>query len=400
MTWLFVLYAVVLIGVGVVIWQFNTIQPAVLALVGISTTPTPTILEAARQGDLAFWRGDLDASISHYQQALAMAPDNLDIRYELVRMLVYRSFEDDRDQTDAADAQQLASQAVTDYPNNARALALNCLALMRVGRSEEAAQFCNRAIGLNGEDANAYAYLAQAYYDLSRYDVAAEAGLKALNLNPESIEANTAYAFILFSQRRTDSAMQYFTKAAAINQRLEFPYFNLGAMALGLALNQGDDNMYQLAIKSYDTVLAMNKRSVKAYISLCRAYMAKGEPNLARDDCITATDLDSTSTSAWRWLGEIYYRNADYEEAIKAFEQCATQEADLPVEQRQSECWYFRGLAHVSIGDCTGALPIFSDVLNWTRSTKAIELVNTGIRLCTGSAPTTAPTQAIQTPGG
>ena len=228
-------------------------------------------------------------------------------------------------------------------PDSARAFAIHCFALARASRSEEAAQSCNRAISLEPGNADAFAYLALANYDIGRLDAATDAAQQAVTLNPNSIEGNTAYAFVLTSQQRYDEALEFFVRATQINPRLVFPYFNLGATALGMALSSGEPQMYQLSVDAYDTILSMNLRNVKAYTSLCQVYLATGERNLARDNCLTATELDATYTRAWRWLGEVYYRNMEYEQAIDAFDRCASQEQDLPADRRQPECWYYRG---------------------------------------------------------
>lgn len=393
----------VAIGIGaaaLVLWQFNAVQRAVLEVVGVKVTPTMTVLESAHQGDLAYQRGDLNASVAYYEQAVQMSPADVDILYELVRMLIYRSFSDDRNFPDIERAKQYGAQAVQVAPDNPRALAINCFALARAGQSEQAAQTCNQAIRLAPDNADAHAYLAQAYYDLSRYDVASEAARRALELNPQSIEGNTVYGLLLMALRRDAQAIEYFKKAALVNPRLEFPYYNLAIYALAISLNRDDDAMYQTAIRAYDQVLAMNKRSVKAYTSLCRAYFSRGEQNLARDNCKTATELDAAYTPAWRWLGEINYRTMAYEEAVTAFEGCVQHERSLPAGERQSECWVYGGLAYVQMGQCARAMPLFDEVLNWTRSAHMIELVNTGIRLCTGRAPAPpAPTPTAPSTG-
>lgn len=392
---------VALAAAALIIWQIDQVRPIALSLVGIVNTPTPTVIEAAHEGDLAFWRGDLEASVAHYRQAAALAPDDQNITYELIRMLIYRSYSDERNAPDADEAVELATALQESNPGSSRAFAAHCFALARVGRSEEASQSCSRAISLDPGNADAYAYLALADYDVARLDAATEAAQQAVTLNPNSIEGNTAYAFVLTSQQRYDEALEYFVRATKINPRLLFPYFNLGATALGMALSSGEPQMYQLSVDAYDTLLSMNLRNVKAYTSLCQVYLATGERNLARDNCLTATELDASYTRAWRWLGEVYYRNMEYEQAIEAFGQCAAQESALPADRRQPECWYYGGWSHVQIGDCPGALPLFGDVVGWTQSTHAIELVNEGFRECAGGVfvPTNTP-QPTPTPEG
>ncbi|MFQ3537210.1 MAG: tetratricopeptide repeat protein [Aggregatilineales bacterium] len=379
---LLALLVLALLGLGIVSWQLSAIQPIVLAVFGIVQTPTLTALQAARQGDLAFWRGNLNAAIEHYSHAARLAPTNVDIVYELARMHLYRSFDDERNLSDREAALAYANQLVEANPRNGRAFAIQCYALVRLARSEEAAQTCNRAIALIPEDPNPHAYLALAYYDLARYDVAFEAAQRALQLDPNHLEGNTAYAFLLAAARRADQALDHFKRAAAYNTRLEFPYFNLAAQALATGLQRGDQALNLLAINAYDTVLGMNRRSVKAYTSLCRAYFAIGERNLARDNCRTAVDIDPSYTLAWRWLGEIHYRLMEYEQAVDAFNTCRALDAQVPAPARQAECWSYGGLAYLSLGDCSRAMPIFNDVLAWTTSQRAIELTNKGVTIC------------------
>lgn len=311
-------------------------------------------------------------------------------------MLIYRSYDDERNLSDMTKAISIADALVEANPRDERAAAIQCYAYLRDGRSEEAAQICNRAISQAPNDPNAYAYLALAYYDLLRYEDAFEAAQRALQLDSNHLEANTAYGFLLAASRRFDQAIDYLKQAAAYNPRLQFPYYNLAVNALGIGLERGDNALTLLAINAYDTVLSMNKRSVKAYTSLCRAYFALGERNLARDNCRTAVDIDATYSPAWRSLGELHYRLSEYEEAIVAFEACLKLDLRRPPSDRQTECWYYHGLSYVQMGDCSRGTLILKDVLSWTSDPRAIELSNEGMRIC-GGAEMTTPTP-ISTP--
>ena len=102
----FLLFWLVAMGVvAVIIWQFNTIQPRVLAMVGSAATPTPNTVEYARLGDRAFWSGDLDGAVNNYRMAAQLMPDNVNVLYELTRVLVYRSYGDIRNAGDISEAE-------------------------------------------------------------------------------------------------------------------------------------------------------------------------------------------------------------------------------------------------------------------------------------------------------
>jgi tetratricopeptide (TPR) repeat protein len=156
----------------------------------------------------------------------------------------------------------------------------------------------------------------------------------------------------------------------------------------------GDPRKFDEAISAYNTILSINRRSVKAYIRLCQTYLNSGEYNRASDNCITATDLDQDSTEAWRMLGEVRYRLSQYTGAIQAFGECWRREQDQPPGRRQPQCWTYHGLAYVLLQRCADGLPLLYDVLIWSNDADAVRLANIGLDRCGGTAPPT-PTPPI-----
>src|SRR5882724_6696407 len=201
---------VVTMGVlGVVIWQFNTIQPQILAMVNISATATPVAQVYWKTAELAYWRGDLTTAIANYRQAVKQQPRNVDLLYELTRMLIYHSYDDRRNaddiakyQKDDATGQQIlidgalywAQKAIESDPNNPRAYTINCFALLTDGNKlEDAGRSCVHAIDLNSNDSESHAYLSSVDFELTRYDTALAEAAKAVQLNDKSIDAHTSY---------------------------------------------------------------------------------------------------------------------------------------------------------------------------------------------------------------
>ncbi len=372
---------------GLVIWQADNIRPKVLSILGTGPTATPIALEYFKRGDFAFVRGDLDDAVDNYREAALQVPYNVDVLYELGRMQLYRSYRDARDIADIDEAIKWGSQAVETNPGNARAHVINCFALVRANKSEDAVRECKLALDQDPNNADAHAYLSMAYLDLNRLDEAFQEAQQAIKLDDKSIDASTAYAQVLATQKQLDAALDYYQRATQVNPRLEFPYFNEAYMAYSAYITQGDAAKYQIAIQAYNTILSISSQNVKAYTSLCWTYMAGGEQNLARDSCSTATILDPTYSPGWRWLGEVRYRTTDYEGAITAFAKCADLESSLPFDLRQPECWVLRGLAYYqSSHDCAQAMPIFTDVLSWSHGPVTIQRANKGIALCGGSS--------------
>lgn len=361
------------------------VQSKVMLVIGMAPPPTESPLDFARQGDAAFWQGDLNSAIENYRSATTVDPTNINILYELVRMLIYRSYGDVRNAKDVDEAQNWASQAVSYAPQNERSYAINCFALLTASKSEDAVRACNQALQLNPNDADAHAYLSLSYYDLGRNSTALSEGKTAVDLQPQSIDAQTAYAFSLWFVGQFTQAREHFKAAAEINPKLEFPYFNLGGFASALAIK--DESQYALAIAVYENILNVNTKSVKAYTKLCQTYLAKSERSetdilLARQNCNKATKLDDQYSPAWRWLGEVQYRSRDYEDALDSLGKCYDLEKNLQPGQREEECWFLRGAAYFILDECDVARPILEDVLSWATTNVAIEQSNIVINKC------------------
>ena len=376
--WKFALWLIFMGFLLLIIWQFKNIQPKVLSMVGTAPTATPPAIWFAQTAERAFWRGDLDTAISNYREAAKQNASNVDILYELSRMLIYHSYSDRRvEARDIAEAVDWANKALEASPANYRALAINCFAQLSSGKYEDAVRSCLRATDLKPNDADAHAYLSAAYAMLSRMDAALDEGEKAVAANDKSIDAHRQYAYALWYKGRFDMAMDHFQKAVEINPRLEFPYFELAYFGVSR-------NKYEIAITAYNRVLSMNSRSVKAYTRLCETYYRMGETDRARDNCTNAVTLDNDYTAAHKWLGQLLYTRRDYEDAIKEFETCAEQEKaqNVPPDDRLVECYYLRGLAWFLLDKCDNAYPIFTDLLSWTQDKNAIEKTNIGINKC------------------
>src|ERR1041385_2961525 len=209
---------------GIVIWQFNTIQPQILAMVNISATATPVAQVYWKTAELAYWRGDLKTAIANYREAIKQQPKNVDLLYELARMLIYHSYDDRRNatdiatyQTDPSTGQQIlvdgalywAQKAIEADPNNARAYTIDCFALLTEGtRLEDAGRACIHAVDLNPNDSESHAYLSSVDFELTRYDTSLAEAAKAVQLNDQSIDAHTSYGLILRYKGKNSASLQ------------------------------------------------------------------------------------------------------------------------------------------------------------------------------------------------
>jgi tetratricopeptide (TPR) repeat protein len=370
-------------------WRFPEAQKIALNAIGSASTPTPNAVEYAQRGDRAYWRGDLNAAVLNYQLAVNQRPDDVGIIFELGRMLVFRSYEDRRNEKDRELVLDLADQAIEADAQNARGYTLRCYAQTELQNYEGAVRDCLQALEFNSQDAEAHTFLARAYENSGRYTESIDEALKAVQINPQSIEANITYGDLLMTRKQYDLARNYYEQAMKINPQLAQPYYNLAALYRVMANTMGETDLLEKAIGYYNTVLSTNRRSIKAYLRLCQTYMQTGEFNLAKDNCTTATTLDADATEAWRYLGEVLYRTRAYDEAITAFVQCTNREEALPTSERQWQCWAYQALSHERMQRCSEAYPLLYDLLIWSESADATRLANTGLDLCGGTAPTT-----------
>ena len=63
----------------------SPMPPAPLQFRGMAPAATESPLDYARQGDAAFWLGDLNSAVENYRAATTLEPSNINILYELVR---------------------------------------------------------------------------------------------------------------------------------------------------------------------------------------------------------------------------------------------------------------------------------------------------------------------------
>ncbi|NDJ78246.1 MAG: tetratricopeptide repeat protein [Chloroflexi bacterium] len=374
---LLVIWVVTLLLVLAVIWRFDSVQTWVLAGVGGDPTATPNAITLAQQGERAYWRGDLETAIGYYEQAAELAPDNIDIRFELGRVLIYRSYAGRTYDFRAEQALEVAQEAVRIAPDNARAQALLCNALVANDRAEDAIAAGLRAVQLDPEYAEAYAYLSVAYYYAGRPNQAFEAGDTAVQKNPDSLDARRALALSLAFVGEYNAAIQQFERAIQIHPELDVLYFEV-------ATYYKAQNNYEGAIAAYDRVLVMDPDNVKAYTRMCETYFTMREDALAQEACEQAVQMDPTYPEAFRQLGMVRYTSRNFEGAIESFEVCSDLQdaAEVPLVDREIQCWYIRGLAWALLARCDEAWPLFQESLQMNPNEVILGHINDGMMSC------------------
>jgi len=360
------------------IWQFDSVQPTVLAVVAGPPTATPDGVTLAQLAQDAYWKGDLDTAIYYYEQASRVEPTNTVIQFEYVRVLIYASYEGRGSRYLAEDALKIAQRTVQLLPNDPHAQAAYALALIANGRSDEGAAAALNASEYAPRWAEARAYLALAYYDQGRYASAQEQAALAVELDPNSVDARRALALTLAFTGNYEESIRQYQAAISIHPRLYALYFELAPYYIIL------DN-YEAAIQAYDRVLASDPRNVKAWTRKCETFFRQREDALAQESCEQAIELDNTFPEAHRQLGMVRYTRRNYEGAIESFQTCIDlmEAQGWEMEDRLPECYFLHGLAYYRLDRCDLALPLLQATFELNTPTdRPQELALEGLQLC------------------
>lgn len=396
--WLFIAWTATMVVLALVVWQFDTLQPQVVALLGQGAAPTVSANALANQGYEAYLRGDLETAETQLGTAAQQDPANIGVLYEYARVLLM--------QDKAEQGLAVAEQIIQLAPGDPRGYAVQVNALDLLDRSEEAIPIGLSALELNPSFAPTYAYLSGAYNSLGRWASAQDMGRRAIELDPANIDARRYYAFSMMWVGRYDIAVEQLEAAVQLHPYLDFLYFELALAYSGLPSDteQQETRNRAAMVAIYQTVLDMEPDNVQALVRMCETYFGLRIDDYAQAYCEDALELDPTLARAWAQVGQIYFTRRNYESAIDAFETCVNLAGSQYIE-----CWYLRGLAHYYLAECDEAVPILQEAMAYAEVEPIPSIIREGLELCaiTDDAydlsimPTPAPTPTpVPTPIG
>jgi Flp pilus assembly protein TadD len=167
-------------------------------------------------------RGQLDAAITHYQQALAIKPDFVDAHDNLGNALAASG------RLDAAIAQYRMALAIK--PDDAGTHNNLGLALAERGQADAAIEQYQRALACQPDFAEAHYNLGNAFATRGRADAAIAQYGQALAINPAFAEAHNNLGTVLAERGQTDEAIAHYRKALAINPQFVSARDNLATV--------------------------------------------------------------------------------------------------------------------------------------------------------------------------
>jgi tetratricopeptide (TPR) repeat protein len=305
-------------------------------------TPTRTFDSYATEGETHFIAGDLNQAIAAYQQALQIEPDNADLWAELARIQVYSSTLLITDQTKRArleEASQSVDNAIAAEPENSTAWAVKAFALDWLAEPglvgdewqallTQAEQAAVKAIQIDNQNTLALAYYAEVLVDQQKWLQADQNIEQAVQRDPSLMDVHRINGYVQESLGNYSEAVGEYLRAVEINPNLTFLYMSIG-------VNYRNLRQYDLALEYFAKAAVINEQlgvqDPIPYLSIANTYVQQGQFFSAGLNARKGLRLDPENPDVYARLGVIYHNARNYEGAIPALKcairGCTAQEA-------------------------------------------------------------------------
>jgi tetratricopeptide (TPR) repeat protein len=353
---------------GIFVGMFVIVnRDSVLDVIVPTPTPAPTrsATEYALLADLSQRDGENQKAIQFYENAVRLDATKPEFFVRLIELLVKTR--------QAERALEVAEQAVVLAPENDAVWTANAAAYVSNGNRlldlgdptgaalqfAQAVQAAEKAISLNPQNAQAYAYAAAGLVlpnDPNRFNRAFEMADLAVNLDPENPTARYYMATVL--------VYQGYYSAARENYLLGLQYDPSNAdLHYGLAYNYFGTGNIPEAILSFEQAIAADPEHAGAYDGLAYMYLQLGQDPIAEQNAIISVSLNPNVARAQGRLGEAYFRQFNYPNAIEALERSVAlygRATDL-----NARFFLMLGNAYIrdSLNNCPKAVPLFEQVV-------------------------------------
>jgi tetratricopeptide (TPR) repeat protein len=351
-----------------------------------TATPEPTrsATEFAVLAELSKDDGETDEAVAYYEQAIGLDGTRPEFYIRLIDLLVT--------QDQAEQAVEKAELATVLAPDNDDVWTSAAMAYLANGdrvndrgdigganiQYATAFQSASKAIGINPENATAHALAAaglvlQGNADL--YAQAQELADTAIFLEPDNPIARLFMATVFTYQGLYPAALEQYQlglQTEPTNPDLH----------IGLAYNYYGDGRISDAIISFEDALAADPENASAYDGLAHMYIQLGDAPLAEQNALQAVELNPNIARAQGRLGEAYFRQNNYLNAIPPLENAI----EMYGKATELNARFFNMLATAyirnSLSDCPKAVPLFQQVLNVSVNPLVVESAQEGMGEC------------------
>lgn len=322
-------------------------QGSITPLFMATPTSTRTVGSFVEEAEVNFVAGDLAQALEAFQNAAAVDPNNVDLWVELARIQVYSSSllissEEKYDRLN--EALDSANRAVQIESENSSAHAVKAFALDWLASSAivsdqseqlltQAEQEAVSALQLDGNNTLALAYYAEILTDQMKWTQAGQYIEQALEQDDSLMDVHRISGYLQESIGNYSAAITEYKKAVEINPNLTFLYMSIG-------VNYRELEQYDYALEYFAKAANINEQlgveDPTPYQSIAKTYVQQGFPLSASLNARKAVQLSPDDPYAYAFLGDIYHKSRNYESEILAF-QCGLEgcSADVSCEVRQ-----------------------------------------------------------------
>ena len=381
-------------GIAVSLYVIQNAEEVRLAILPTPTSePTRSATELAVLAEMSRANGANDEAIDFYDEAVRLDPTNVEFYIRAIDLLV-REGEPER-------AVERAEQSTILDPENDAVWTAAAAAYLAEGNRlsdlgdvnaanlqyANAAQAARKAIGINPENATALAYAAGGTIlqgDPEKFEQAQLFADDAVRIEPDNPIARYYMATVFTYQGRYVEASEQYQ--LGLESDPTDPNLHIG-----LAYNYYGTGSIPEALLSFEEAIAVDPDNAEAYDGRAYMYLQLGDAPLAEQNALEATRLNPNMARAQGRLGEAYFRQNNYTEAIEALEKAVTmygRATDLNAR-------FFNMLAQAYVRDdlnnCTLATPLFEQVLEATVNELIVAAANEGLVECRRASLGTAP---------
>lgn len=354
----------VVFGVAVAMFVIQNRQE-VTDLIIPTPTPEPTrsATEYALLAKLSYDDDELEEAIDYYEESIRLDATRPQVYIELINALVEAGRPEEAIAW-AEDATLLANDNEDVWTAYAVALLANGDRLAASGdetgaqlQYAEATEKAQNALDLNPQNATALAYIAGGLISQNNPNLFEEAQLLALDavaLDPENPTARLYLATIYESQGLREAAREQWQlgiQADPTNPELH----------MGLAFNYYATSRIPDAILAFNAAIEVDPDNAAAYDGLAFMYLQLGQVPLAQENALIAIELDPSLARAHGRLGEAYFSQNNYQNAIEALETATALYGSATGSN--ARFFYYLGSSYVFIGEenCPTAVPYLEE---------------------------------------
>lgn len=381
-------------GIAVSLYIIQNAEEVRTAIMPTATSePTRSATELAVLAELSRSDGANTEAIGFYDKAVELDPTNVEFYIRAIDLLV-RESQSER-------AVERAEQATILDPENDSVWTAAAAAYLAEGNRlsdlgdqnaanlqyANAAQAARKAITINPENATALAYAAGGTIlqgDPEKYEQAQVFADDAVRIEPDNAIARYYMATVFTYQGLYAEALEQYQRGLEVDPTNP-------DLHIGLAYNYYGTGSIPDALLSFEDAIAVDPDNAEAFDGRAYMYLQLGDAPLAEQNALEATRLNPNMARSQGRLGEAYFRQNNYTEAIEALEKAIAmygRATDLNAR-------FFNMLAQAYIRDdlnsCSLATPLFEQVLNATANELILEAANEGLVECRRASLGTAP---------